>query len=545
MPAFTCYKLHTTIGGQAAELDDFVDFENQHPDVFGPEETDDFIAKLYVSIGIQHPTGWGSFVRSGFADMPDLPFGASVGAAIILKLKPENQSFAFTFGGTGRFLLKQEAWERGYGLLAALNLIYPRSGAGGTGRLVAVDAKRRAGDVIRSRRQASRALIFEAFEVDKIRDMVGGATGKPEDASWGRRITGADALHFEAERDFTSLGKLCRDLAAAHDRDDYRDRFAWLDAIRPIHDPATLADLDGHMLERLRSGDITDLDLTPPEIIDWSAVAGFRYHFDAYKKFNRPELRLQDYLRGLWGAEDDPSIVDVDYLRRRYVRAINAANREIYKWSIWRCLSGEFAIGDTIYVIDEGEIFAVASDFLEDLEKFISGIPVLTDVAWPKATPSTDEADFNKAATTSLSPAILMDKQTIRCRTQTTPIEVCDVLTANHRLVHVKRHLGSRDLSHLFSQGFVSARLLQEDLVFRNATSQKITELGGDVSFAFFDVSPLPTSEFEIVYVILARWRGRTFAKALPFFSKVNLERTVRELINRGFKVALSQVDTG
>jgi uncharacterized protein (TIGR04141 family) len=68
---------------------------------------------------------------------------------------------------------------------------------------------------------------------------------------------------------------------------------------------------------------------------------------------------------------------------------------------------------------------------------------------------------------------------------QTISVEVCDVLTANRQLIHVKLKFGSRDLSHLFSQGFVSATLLQSDSVFREATHKKIKELGGDGSFDF------------------------------------------------------------
>jgi hypothetical protein len=36
---------------------------------------------------------------------------------------------------------------------------------------------------------------------------------------------------------------------------------------------------------------------------------------------------------------------------------------------------------------------------------------------------------------------------------------------------------------------------------------------------------------------------GRSLAAALPFFSKINLERTAADLVNRGFKVSLALVD--
>jgi uncharacterized protein (TIGR04141 family) len=155
-----------------------------------------------------------------------------------------------------------------------------------------------------------------------------------------------------------------------------------------------------------------------------------------------------------------------------------------------------------------------------------------------------NEDSFNKDAVTALAPALLMDKKLVNSRMQTTPVEVCDVLTADRRLIHAKLKFGSRDLSHLFSQGFVSATLLQSDSVFRDATHKKIKELGGGDSFDFFNIPSLQAPDFEIIYVIVAPWKGRTLSEALPFFSKVNLLRTMEDLINRGFRVAVARVDT-
>jgi uncharacterized protein (TIGR04141 family) len=250
-------------------------------------------------------------------------------------------------------------------------------------------------------------------------------------------------------------------------------------------------------------------------------------------------------LSGIRNTEDDLAELDVDYLRRKYIKALDADNREVHRWSVWRCLTGEFIFEGATYILDEGEIFAVSTDFLTTLDNFIATVPVLDSLSWPPATRSTQEGDFNRQAAASLGNALLMDRENVTARTQTTPVEVCDVLTAGGQLIHVKRHLGSRDLSHLFSQGCVSAFLLQEDSVFREVTSEKIAALTEDSSFRLFSTSPLVTSDFEIVFAILAAWNGRSPAAALPFFSKVNLERAVRELLNRGFRVSLSQVETG
>jgi uncharacterized protein (TIGR04141 family) len=430
----------------------------------------------------------------------------------------------------------------------ALNLIYPRDDSGSSGKLVAVDAKRRTGNVIRSRRQASKATSFEAFDVDTVRDLMGGATGTPCDRKWGRRITGGDALHFDSDTQFGELGKLCRSMQEAHDRDDYADKFRWIDRIRPIHDPVLLQKVERHLAGRLADGDITDLDLAPPEIVDWSAITGFRYHFEARKGVWHPVLRIQDYLNGLartGGWPEAPDELDAAFLRRRHVWAVDGDNRPVCKWPVWRCLTGEFEFNSATYIVDEGDIFAISADYLSELNESIAAVRLRTDIPWPRATPSMVEDEFNKKATDEIDAALLMDKKLVSAASQTTPIELCDILTAAGDLIHVKRHFGSSDLSHLFSQGFVSARLLQEDKAFRKAADEKIASLTKDQSFRFFETSTLRTEGFEIVYVIVAPWRGRTLVQALPFFSKVNLERTVEELTNKGYQVSLSPVDTG
>lgn len=547
MVSFCCYRLRDTLRGVTPEdLDDYIDHESE-PQVYGPLDSGDFTAKLYVGQSAPHGPSWEGFIRTGFNTVGQLPLVTSSGAALVVVLHPENLHFAFTFGTLGRFLLRPDAWQRGYGLRTALNLIYTRDDGESSGKLVALDAKRRGGNIMRSRRQASKATSFEAFDVDKVRDLMGGATGTPCDRKWGRRITGGDAFYFDSDTGFAELGKLCRDLEEAYGRDDYTDKFKWIDRIRPILDPVILQKVQDDLLRRLADGNITDLGLAPPEIVDWSAIVGFRYHFDP-RTIWRPELRLQDYLSGLAGIPGWPDAPDgletSAFLRRRHVCAVDGDGRTVHRWPIWRCLTGEFDFDGDTYVFDEGDIFAVSPDYLSELNESIATVRLRTDIPWPKATPTMSEDDFNQKAAAAIDAALLMDKKLVTAEL-TTPIELCDILTAAGDLIHVKRHFGSSDLSHLFSQGFVSAQLLHEDKTFRAAAAEKILSLTPDPAFRFFDTSSLKTEDFEITYVIVASWKGRTPVKALPFFSKVNLERTVQELTNKGFQVSISAVDTG
>jgi uncharacterized protein (TIGR04141 family) len=548
LPDFTLYRLHETIRGRPVQdLDDYIDSDESTSDIYGPVDMGDFIAKLYVRVGRPHVPGWARFVLAGFQDAAEMPVAASVGAVVVLRLKPEGHTFAFTFGTTGRFLLRREAWQRSYGLKTALNLMYPA--AAGTAvdesRLVAVDAKKRAGDTIRKRQQASKATTFEAFEIDKLRELVGGATGRPHDRSWGTRVTGTDAISFAADSDFAGLGKLCRLLSDVHDSDDYKDRFSWIDSIRPVNDPVLVQELQQHILRRLLDQDIDDLDLAPPEIIDWAQVVGFQYHFDVRKGITRPDLDLAIFLSQLAYFESDYANLEVEFFFRKAMRAVNADGHEVHRWSAWQCLTGEFEYAGKTYVIDEGEIFEVETDYLKDLNAEIELIPVHDTAQWPAAMPTTLEDTYNRDLEAALAPAVLMDKKTVKGRMQTTEVEVCDVLTKDRSLIHVKLHFGSRDLSHLFSQGFVSANLLLRDVLFRRAAHEKIKALGGGKEFYFFDVQSLPAHDFKVIYAIVAHWKGRKAKDALPFFSKVNLARTAEELRISGFNVAIACIDTG
>ena len=114
-------------------------------------------------------------------------------------------------------------------------------------------------------------------------------------------------------------------------------------------------------------------------------------------------------------------------------------------------------------------------------------------------------------------------------------------LSDQRELIHVKRHLGARDLSHMFAQGAASAELLQTDPQFRARVQAMLKTMESGETFAFFEDS-FRTSEFDVSYAIIADWRGRRLEEALPFFSKLNLRRTAEELRNRGFDVTCSQV---
>jgi uncharacterized protein (TIGR04141 family) len=551
LTALTCYRIRRALVADAIRDPNAV----LGPDVAGFERTEvvqhpDFSAWAFVIRAHPRAPEWATFLSEGF---PGLTVGLTGGPSALLIVRAaapdrrrQDVMFAFTFGAVGRFVLRSDGYERGYGLRTALNLIYPR-GSAEAARLRAIDSKRRGQMTVRSRFQSSELADLEVFDINYLRDLVGKAHGIPSDtAVWGRRVGGGDSLTLDRELQFDELGQLCRDIEVAHSRDDYTDRFSWIDSMQQVTDPVLLQRLEEAVISDLQALRVDKLDLAPPEIIDWDRVVAFRYHYDrphgpARARVTHPDLRIGDYLSGLPGGPSDLS--DARQLRSRSLFAVDQDGNDQHRWSVWKCLVGEVTDGVDTFILDEGDFFRVSDSYIADLDEAIRAIP-RSSVSLPTSSPTLVEEAYNRQAADASGQLLLLDRQTVRITARTTPIEICDLLSSTRQLIHVKRHLGSSDLSHLFAQGFVSAELMQSSQEFRRVVRSKIAELAsGRSEFGFIEEGTFQPSEFEVAYAIIERWRGRSMTEALPFFSKINLREVATNLRARGFRVTLTPIE--
>jgi len=546
MPGLACYWLKPPTGDWAEPLDAFLDAEHEgQVEAVGPIEGVGYRAKVFLSQSPPIEPPWGAFLRDGFGERIHTPAGSSSAALLVMQIGQgrAKQYMAFVFGFAGRHLLRSGSWQRGYGLRTALNLIYPRAAQkSDPGRLIGVDAKTRGRHIIRSRRQASRATTFEEFEVDRFRDVVGEAVGRPADReAWGTRVSGGDAIYLNPAVTFNDLPALCRRLVKSQAQTDYRDQFDWLDDLQPVADRDRLASLEASVVAYLSVGNVDRLDLCPPEIVDWTQVDGFRFHYE--RKGNlHPDLRLEDYLRGLDARVRQQ--LSAEFLKKRQVVAVDRDGRPIHKWPVWRCLVGELETDQGTVVLDEGDFFDVSRSYLHELNEYIEHIEQPA-VRLPAADAATRESEYNAHVAATVAGCLLMDMRTVASPGRATPVEICDLLTEDREFVHIKRHLGSSDLSHLFAQGAVSASLLHDDRTTRDLIRREVIEASdNDDRFNFIDAEGVRPSDFVVVYGAIANWRGRSLSSTLPFFSKVNLRNIAIELRRRGYEVAFAQIPT-
>ena len=508
-----------------------------------------FHGQLFLQISDLKKPSWFDFLAIGINDL-QVPDMQRANAVLFVKVEYENDLiFAITFG-QGHYLLRQECILKNYGLRVALNAIYDQpTGESTFERIKSVDAKTVADKIIRTRRQSDRRATFETFGIDIQRDLLGAVTGTPISSEiWGTRISGSDSVSVNPVITLDRLGEFCKNLERAYRNDIYQKNFDWIDNLHTVTEPKKLSDLNEKLIEAITTNS-TDIAITVPELVDWDEISEFYFTFASANKFTDPEdANLHDALEASKKLEN----LTIDRFRNWRLEALDAEGNVVHKWSLLRCLTGEFKL-DNAYVLSEGQFFEIRKAFLEELDQFVSELPKCSYVL-PSSPKGTHEGEYNELAAKSSKSYLLLDKKLVNINTQTSPIEICDVLTDGGCFIHVKCNFHSSSLSHLFAQGFVSADLFLMSQEYRTIALEKIKEQEkfradkeGDNGFlgrfSRYDPLRITPGDYEISYAIIAKWNGMDLVEALPFFSKVNLRRYVEDLRRMGYKVSIACIN--
>lgn len=483
-----------------------------------------FGGEFYFRPQQSHPPSWLALVRTGLKQ--DLKL-TNQGTAAVLFLKSAGRLFALTFG-YGRSLLRPDAFERNFGLKVALNTVDSKT-------LKSVDSRTFEDLTLVTRRQASRGSEFAAFGLDVTHDVLRAVTGTPKDATFARRITGADALVLSAEADFQDLGSVCKRALDASKRTDYKADFAFIDHIQPLNDPSLKSKLEAALLDAIHSGSTDQMHLAPPEPLDWEKVDGFLYSTQGN---NTPHLDL-DFAEYLGTTGDVKSLTLADLKKDRISALIGGSTQAQEQWTILDSIVFETDIGGSRYVLSTGDWFKIAKSFAKNVAKRLKGVPNST-LKLPNATAGEKEGDYNSRVAGSKGYALL-DQKNVRARDANSDIEVCDLFTSTRQFVHVKRKTRSATLSHLFAQGLVSAEAFHWDEDFRKGAKSEVAAVRPTLARLIPNGRPKPP-DFEIVYAIVTRMPANRWPSGLPFFSQLNLVNAADRLVRYGFNVSLLRI---
>lgn len=347
------------------------------------------------------------------------------------------------------------------------------------------------------------------------------------------RIRGADALSIPLARTPDSLVADLDVLEGILDEPAAAELEVLEQLVAIKHNPELIETLEGALSQALATPDQARLGLSwPHERIDENGTpTSFKImgagRARAHIHDGTPELgALLDSL-----PTDKPD-ERLDRLKRLRVQLFRDANgEEPISTAIpgLRWLSFETEIDGKRYCLHDATWYLMDQDYARRLRERTQAIfehdPGICLPEWP---PGVDEAGYNALAASALG-GTLLDRRFIYTDLHRRGIEVCDILSPDGALVHVKNLESSKPASHLLSQALVSADALLHDEEARSKFRTVVETAGGDPT-------SIPNSVKTVVLGVARR--GRLVSSEHLFtFTQVTLVRQVAALQSRGVDV--------
>lgn len=459
-----------------------------------------------------------------FTTLPQVPidaFGTSSSVGAVFIVRADGHVFILSFG-TGFHLIKGEAVERDFGLKVTLNSVDPDN-------LRSLDKANYDHNPLNSRTQSPKGLDIFEFHVDSELDILYAITGASQVDIFGSHVTGRDALIIAVKVELIAIVKILKEAYNRY-KSKLPQQFDWVDNINRVRDPTKIELLELELDSSLKKGNIDNIWLGEPEIVDWEAQIG--YSFDLYSRTPRHVvLKLSDYADYLREQKMDLS---VESLKNGVVHANNNEYQSIRSWSVYRCLYAEIAVEKEIYILMNGLWYRVNPDFIKTVDLYLSN---LDSYVYKFPVYSHDrEEDYNECVAINDASFVLMDKKNTKIGGRYDKLEFCDLIKDGYDFIHVKYYRSSSTLSHLFSQGYVAAEAFVKDVDFREKVNLKLPKA---VRLANPKIRPNP-SNYKVVYAIATE---KNLPNELPFFSKVTLKNSLKTLMALDYRVELSRID--
>lgn len=447
----------------------------------------------------------------------DKQFTQSTRAVLFVKRK--GRIFAFTFGH-GRHLIKDEAYIRNFGLKVILNNAKRST-------IKSVDSIRIDEKPFQNRIQAAQASRLEEFNLNDIRTMFRAITADSiNKEKYGSVIKGKDNIQITYRNSLKELNSLCDNLLKDYKKTFYEKIFPEIDRITEVKDPEIINKLNEELLINIKENKNTFLMI--PDIIEWDLTEGFSYTKNGE---NFPAPSLDDFLE-----VKKIDNITIDKLKAHYMYQISSGE-VTNKWSIFKSLCTEVTYNDKHYILSIGEWFEVKKELINIVNNFINNIP-RCNINFPKID-GFHEKLANQYFSKKISNLLNLDRANIHIE-GSSPYEVCDLLSTDKKLIHVKWWDSSATLSHLFSQGKVSGEILANDKEQRVKINNKINDINPKFN-NIITIDNFSPYNFTIVYAIIYDG-SKSLADRLPFFSKLNLMQAVRELDSLGYKVEVARI---
>ena len=454
----------------------------------------------------------------------DRIFTANARAVLLVRVSTgqdkEERIFAITMG-YGKNMLKDDVIEERFGLKVILNTIKPDS-------LRRINKINIGGNQKLSNEQLPLKAGINDFGLDINRDLVSNITGVSEDESYAKgMLSGGDILSLTADVDITNIVDFLGKTYRKYSLDTYKTNFGWIDQIQEVKGTRITEKLDSALIAAINSSS-DSIWMAVPEIINWEEIKGFKYKGqDIYDDIDI-SLVKESFREPLGSLEQ---------LKSKRIVAISALDdSERHSWNARRCLYGELLLDGEAYCINSGKWYRVNNEFVNQVNQDYNSTTIsmidFEDFTDRHRTENGYSTDFQEKHSENY---IVLDAQNFAYGGGHSKIELCDLLSQDKELIHIKPFTGSSTLSHLFNQAAVSAELVLSDAQFLALANEKISEISRDKDFTITDRRAI-----KVVFGIIHKSSAEL--PPIPFFSKVSLRYTKSRLQAFGFDVSIKTI---
>lgn len=433
-----------------------------------------------------------------------------------IKIDDENVIFAIPFGN-GKSLLKEDVIEDQFGLKILLNSVDLKSFR----QIQMIDCGK---NFKISSEQLPKISSLDEFVFDVNSDLMRKAVAKCDDEEfYGNMITGGDVISVSVPYDVNNIESFLVFCYRRYKEDKYLTNFPWIDHIREVKSKTEKDKLNNKLIEKINNKEFECVWMAVPENISWEGIKCFKF----YKRDEGwDDIEINEFIKKF----SNETINSFDEIKNRSVYAISNDNEEIYSWAAHKCIMAEIQIANEAYCYNGGKWYKLNTEFAEEIQQYYESIPLL-EKEFPKCE-NMVEKKYNECLCRELDNSYLMDCNLIETGgSGHSGIELCDVLTRDKEVIHVKRGESSSYLSHLFNQARVSSDFMQDEN-FRIRANNKI---GIDYFNGRFD-----PHEYTIVLAIITK--KDCDRPKIPFFSKVTIKYAIQDLIRKGYNVKIKNI---
>lgn len=243
------------------------------------------------------------------------------------------------------------------------------------------------------------------------------------------------------------------------------------------------------------------------------------------------------------------NLEELDFINDKIV-LINEDGQKYKEWPIIKCLYGEMKIDDQVYILSNSIWYGLSKDKYERINENINNI--IEDIQIEETVKANTtqkileeknlnnkhidkERIFNTEFCNQIS-GELFDQMSKQIIIDGDKMEICDIFDPNNKeFIHTKIGTKAATLSHLFNQGYVSARAYAS---MKSIFVPKVNEKMDNPEHSI-ENERNSHQDYTIRYLII----NEKADNKLTFISKLALDRIITDLKGFGYRVRLSWVN--